>query len=159
METEQATEKIEQSALQFAKARKLAIISTVSSEGVPESAMVLYHIDDEFNFFFVTRSDSRKVRNLSTNKNISVVIGTDLGPSTLQMSGTAEIIPQDEQKTFIENLSKDTTLGALYYGPFLEIVGINFTLYKVKMNWVRWLTLDLNRLKEVYYQILPKDRS
>lgn len=159
METEQATEKIEESALKFAKARKLAIISTVSSEGVPESAMVLYHMDEKFNFFFVTRSDSRKVKNLSTNKNISVVIGTDLGPSTLQMSGIAEVISQDEQKNFIENLSKDTTLGALYYGPFLEIVGINFTLYKVKMNWVRWLTLDLNRLKEVYYQILPNDRA
>lgn len=118
--------------------------------------MVLYYMDDEFNLFFITRSDSRKVKNLATNKNVSVVIGTELGPSTLQMSGIVEIISQEKQKEFVDNLSKDTTLGALYYGPFLEIVGINFTLYKVKMNWIRWLTLDLNRLKEVYYQILPK---
>ena len=99
------------------------------------------------------------MRNLATNKNIAVVIGTDLGPATLQMSGTAEIVSRDEQKNFIEKLSQDTTLEALYYGPFLEIVGINFTLYKVTMNWVRWLTLDLSRLKEVYYQIVPKDRA
>ncbi len=159
MEIEQATEKIEQGAIKFAKARKLAVVSTVSPEGIPESAMVLYYMDEKFNLFFITRGDSRKMRNLATNKNIAVVIGTDLGPATLQMSGTAEIVSRDEQKNFIEKLSQDTTLGALYYGPFLEIVGINFTLYKVTMNWVRWLTLDLSRLKEVYYQIVPKDRA
>ena len=118
--------------------------------------MVLFYLDNDFNFFFITRTDSRKAGNLSTNKNVSVVIGTELGVSTLQMSGIANSVSGAGQKEFIENLSKDTDLSALFYGPFLNISGINFTLYKVKINWARWLTLDITRLKEVYYQLIPR---
>lgn len=155
METEIANEDIRKEALKFARSKKLAVISTVSSTGIPESATILYSIDDNFGFFFITRNDSRKTQNLATNKNVSIVIGTELSPSTLQMSGVAKALSAEGQKEFIERLAENTDLAALYYGPFLNIMGINFTLYKVTMNWVRWLTLELSRIKEVYYQILP----
>lgn len=155
MEFEEASEEIVKDALKFVHAHTLAVVSTVSAEGVPESATVLYHMDGDFNLFFITRNDSRKVKNLMINKNIAVVIGTELGPSTMQMSGTAEALSSEEQKKFIAELEKTSTLDALYYGPFLNIIGINFTLYKVDVKWARWLTLDLSQLKEVYYQILP----
>ena len=156
MDLEEANEQIVKDALTFAQKKKLAVISTVAPSGIPESAMVLFYLDDNFNFYFITRSDSRKVDNLMTNKNVSVVIGTELGVSTLQMSGIADSVSGSGQKEFIENLAKNADLSALFYGPFLNIAGINFTLYKVKINWARWLTLDVAHLKEVYYQIIPR---
>lgn len=154
MEVEKADAQITKRALQFAQAHKLAVVSTVAPNGVPESAMMLFSIDDNFDFYFITRNDSRKVQNLQTNKNVSVVIGTELSPSTLQMTGIALAVPPKEQKAFVEKLQKNSDLNALYYGPFLNIAGINFTLYKVTMSWARWLALDLGNLKEAYYQII-----
>jgi len=156
MEIEEANEKIIKEALSFAQKGKLAVISTVTPNGVPESATILYSIDKDFNFFFITRNDSRKAQNLTTNKNVSIVIGTELSPSTLQMSGTADSLSADGQKEFIDKLASNEDLSALYYGPFLNIMGVNFTLYKVTINWARWLTLDMSRIKEVYYQIIPQ---
>ncbi len=156
MEIENATEEIIKEALKFAQGGKLAVISTVASNGVPESATILYSIDNDFNFYFITRNDSRKASNLATNKNVSIVIGTDLGPSTLQMNGVADPLSVEGQKDFIDKLTKNEDLSTLYYGPFLNILGVNFTLYKVRINWARWLTLDMARIKEVYYQIIPQ---
>lgn len=155
MTTEIADEKVKKESMAFLKKRKLAVISTISAEGKPESATVLYFIDDDFNLFFVTRGDTRKAANIEQNKNVSLVIGTELGPSTMQISGIAEKVQEaDKQKEFLTNLTKDTVLQALYYGPFLSLMGVNFSLYKVKITWARWLTLDLKGLREVYYQII-----
>ncbi len=155
MTTEIADDKIKKESMAFLKKRKLAVISTVSLEGKPESATVLYFIDDDYNLYFVTRGDTRKAANIEQNKNVSLVIGTELGPSTMQMSGTAEKVQESEkQNEFLSNLTKDTVLQALYYGPFLSLMGVNFSLYKVKITWARWLTLDLKGLREVYYQII-----
>ncbi len=155
MATEIADEKIKKEAMAFLKKRKLAVISTVSLDGKPESAMVLYFIDDDNNLFFITRNDTRKAANIAQNKNVSLVIGTELGPSTMQMSGEAERIEEaGKQNEFLANLTKDTILQALYYGPFLSLMGVNFSLYKIKITWARWLTLDLKGLREVYYQII-----
>ena len=155
MATEIADKKIKKEAMAFLKKRKLAVISTVSLDGKPESAMVLYFIDDDNNLFFITRNDTRKAANIAQNKNVSLVIGTELGPSTMQMSGEAERIEEaGKQNEFLANLTKDTILQALYYGPFLSLMGVNFSLYKIKITWARWLTLDLKGLREVYYQII-----
>lgn len=156
MEVEQANDGTIKEALKFAQKKRLAVIATVAPNGVPESATILYSIDNEFNFYFITRNDSRKAQNLATNKNVSVVIGTELSPSTLQMSGIADPMSVEGQKEFIDKLSNNEDLSALYYGPFLNIMGVNFTLYKVTMNWARFLTLDMARIKEVYYQIIPQ---
>lgn len=155
MATEIADEKIKGEAIKFIQKKKLAVISTVNEEGKPESATILYFFDNDFNLFFITRNDTRKAKNIEHNSNVAIVIGTELGPSTMQMSGTAEkIIERQKQTEFLENLTKDVVLQALYYGPFLNIMGVNFSLYKVKITWARWLTLDLMGLREAYYQII-----
>lgn len=153
METVDAHTK--QQALAFVRKNKLAVISTVSIEGKPEAATILYYCDNDFNFFFLTRNDTRKVVNLTSNKHVAIVIGTELGPSTMQMEGIAERVSAVEaQNEFIKELSKDSILNALYYGPFLNLTGINFSLYKVTITWARWLTLDLKNMREAYFQIV-----
>ncbi|MFA6407342.1 MAG: pyridoxamine 5'-phosphate oxidase family protein [Candidatus Paceibacterota bacterium] len=155
MIVEKATEKIKKEAKEYLQSEKLAVVSTVSSEGKPQSATVLYLLDDEFNFFFVTRSDTKKVENLLTNNDVSIVVGAQMGPVTMQMSGVATLLSSTEQKEFVYKLSKNTELKQLYYGPFLNLEGINFSLYRVAITWARWLKIDIEKKKEVYYQIIP----
>ncbi len=73
----------------------------------------------------------------------------------MQMEGTAEMISgQEKQNEFVNNLTKDAMLQALFYGPFFNMLGVNFSMFKVKITWARWLTLDIKGLREVYYQIV-----
>lgn len=140
-------------ALEFLRASKTAVVSTVSKDGKPQAATVLYLIDDDFTFYFVTRESSRKFENLKNNKNIAAVIGTIPAPETVQLDGVAELV-NEGLSVFTEKLSMNTDLRDLYYGPFLNVIGLDIVVFKVKPNWLRYLCLDLKTLKENYYQII-----
>ena len=157
MEIERASEVIIAEAKKFVHSKKLGVISTVSPKGKPESATVLYLLDDNWNLFFITRNDSRKAANLQINKYVSFVVGTDLGPTTMQMNGEAEQLTDEDRKQFVNDLAKHSDLNALYYGPFLNLLGINFLLFKVKITWARYLTLNMLQMRETYYQILSEN--
>lgn len=140
--------------LDFLKKNVLAVVSTVSSNNEPEAATVLYMIDDDLNFYFITRRDTRKVENLAINKNIAIVVGTELSPITIQANGEAELLDKKELPEFIGKLSKRKNVEELYYGPFLNIPGIDFAVFKVKLKWLRGLCLNSETKKEEFFQII-----
>ncbi len=143
-----------QEALKFLKEKVLAVVSTVSPTGKLESATVMYFVDDEFNFYFVTRLNTRKSDNLRTNSNIAVVVGTELAPVTVQIEGTAELINNEGGKILMDEIAKRPQIQGLYFGPFLRLEGVNFGAYKVKINWLRWLSIDPETGEENYSQII-----
>ena len=65
-----------QEVLKFLKEKELAVVSTVSAAGKPEAATVIYFIDDDFSFYFITRRNTRKFENLQLNNNVALVVGT-----------------------------------------------------------------------------------
>ena len=139
--------------MDFLTNHDLAVVSTVTSDHKPESATVGYYFDPEnVDLYFVTRADSRKVKNLKTNPNLSVVVGTLPSTNTVQMEGKAQILYSGDSE-FKEFLVRLAGLKILYKGPFLKIEGINFVIVKTKITWLRWL--DYNELthKEEYFQL------
>ena len=63
--------------LNFIKKNKLAVVSTVSSDGSPQSAVVEFGELEDLTIIIDTLKTSRKYTNLSFNKNASIVIGWD----------------------------------------------------------------------------------
>lgn len=59
----------------FISAHTLAVQSSISSLGQPQSAVVGFVINSDFHVFFDTVDSSRKVKNLRTNPSIAFVIG------------------------------------------------------------------------------------
>ena len=87
------------------------------------------------------------------NKNVAVVVGTVPAATTVQFNGVAELMGA-EGEDFLKKLAEHTSLKEFYYGPFLGIAGIDFAVFKVKINWLRYLYLDTETMKEEYYQII-----
>ncbi len=143
-----------QDALKFLKEKQLAVVSTASSTGKPEAATVIYFIDDDFNFYFVTRRNTRKFENLQSNSNVAIVVGTELLPVTVQIGGTAELVSGGEGELLMAEIIKRPQIQSLYFGPFLQLKGIDFAAFKVKINWLRWLSVDPETGKEDYSQII-----
>ena len=77
--------------LQFIKPQLLTVLSTVSPDGVPESATVECAVTDEFEVVFDTFRSFRKYRNLCNNPNVALVFGCR-DDVTVQLEGCVRLL-------------------------------------------------------------------
>ncbi len=79
----------------FIKDQKLAVISTVDENSVPESAIVEFGEYGEFNLVIDTFTHSRKYQNLIKNSEAAFVIGWD-DDITIQINATTHLLEGEE---------------------------------------------------------------
>ena len=82
------------------------VVSTCDKNGKPWGSVVLYVFDKNYNFYFLSRSDTLHALNIGKNPNVSVVIFDSDSPigvfEGVQMRGTAYKVQSDEIKKVIE---------------------------------------------------------
>lgn len=66
-----------------------AALATVTPEGAPRVATIYYFVDDEFNFYFLTATNTQKYNNLIENSAASLITGFGPGYTCVQGSGSA----------------------------------------------------------------------
>jgi pyridoxine/pyridoxamine 5'-phosphate oxidase len=79
---------------QFIAKQSLAVVGSISPEGVPQSALVGVAVTEDLEIIFDTLNTSRKYRNLVSNTRASVVIGWE-HETTVQLEGEA-FLPEGE---------------------------------------------------------------
>ncbi len=72
----------------FISRHPLAVISSISPSGDPQSALVGIAVTDKLEIIFDTLTTSRKYRNICQNPNVALVIGWE-DETTIQYEGTA----------------------------------------------------------------------
>ncbi|MCX5246284.1 TIGR03618 family F420-dependent PPOX class oxidoreductase [Streptomyces sp. NBC_00201] len=83
--------------IQYVRARRLAVLATLSADGRPQAAVVGIAATDAGDLVFDTTRGSRKFANLSRQPRVALVVGVDWGDEqTVQLEGTAAEIPQDD---------------------------------------------------------------
>lgn len=142
---------LRQEVLKFLKEKTLAVLSTISPDNKPQSATIIYFIDDDFNFYFATRRNTRKFHNLGANGNVAIVVGSEPAPFTVQAEGVAESCGDEE---FVKMMDARPGINKLYFGPFLDMKGLDLVTFKVRINWLRWLSVDQETGEEMYRQII-----
>lgn len=130
--------------LDFVKKHTLAVISTVSAEGLPEAAVIEYGETDNLELIFDTFDTSRKYKNLQKNNKAAIVIGWDEN-ITVQYEGevfemSGEEIGKYKEAYFVKNPH------AKKWENHEEI-----KYFKVIPRWIRYS--DLNKL--VHDQVPP----
>ena len=117
--------------LDFIKTNKLAVVSTVDKEGIPQSAVVEFGELEDLTIIIDTLKSSRKYKNLETNKNVSIVIGWD-DDITVQINAIAYELSSDElnkaKKAYFKKNKR-----AKKWGKMPEIAYFVF-----KPNWIRY---------------------
>lgn len=79
----------------FIKGHKLAVLSTISPKGTPQSALVGIAVTPELEIVFDTVKSSRKYGNLAANPAASFVVGCT-SEETLQFEGVATELMGEE---------------------------------------------------------------
>jgi general stress protein 26 len=85
---------------EFISRHKYAVLSTVTADGLPESALIGFVVKLDLKIFFDTVSSSRKYRNLVKNPAVALVIGWD-SEQTVQFEGLAKIPSSAELEEFL----------------------------------------------------------
>jgi general stress protein 26 len=153
------TEKQRKEVLMFVQKNKIAVVATVSPEGEPQAATVTHLMDDDFVFYFVTKKESRKLRNITHEPRIGITIGTQANvPMTVQMQGRAMVIVEPSDY-IVTHLTKKMSLSEVEWWPLLKSQKGNLAFIKVEINWLRWLNLGSPEYPETvngeFQQIIP----
>ena len=120
---------------EFISGCKLAVLGSVSPEGVPQSALVGIAVTEELEIVFDTLDTTRKFRNLTANSSASFVIGW-LGEKTVQFEGEA-FLPEGEELDRYKKIYFATWPD----GPARQIwPGIAY--FVVRPRWIRYSDFD-----------------
>ena len=119
----------------FMKQQRSGVISSVSHDGVPQSALVGIAVTPELEVIFDTLSSTRKYSNLIERPACSFVIGW-LGEQTVQLEGTAVVPSGAELERYRE----------VYFAAWPDGVDRlswpGLTHFVVKPTWVRYSDYD-----------------
>jgi pyridoxine/pyridoxamine 5'-phosphate oxidase len=115
----------------FIHPRKLAVISSVSAFGLPESALIGIAVTEDLELVFDTVKASRKFKNLSRNSSTALVIGWD-GEETVQYEGIAREASPNELERY----------RAIYFAAFPDgyerAAWPDIAYLIVRPHWIRY---------------------
>lgn len=140
--------------LSFLKNKRLATLSTVNKEGLPNAAPIYFIVDDKFNFFFVTPIKTQKNINLEFQNNAVLTITDEEKKETVQVRGKA--FRKDE--LLIETLAKlaDKLNHKLEFTislPLLKHKNQSKTVIKIEPEEIRMRRYSEKKLEEKIIKI------
>lgn len=115
---------------QFMEQSQTCVLSTVNG-GKPQSAIVGFSIDDNFDILIATKSTTRKASNIAINPNVSIVVGFE-GNKTVQLEGMAKSVNAEDLSDRLD-YHFERVPGAR---KFADERGQ--TYFIIKPNWLRY---------------------
>lgn len=93
-------DKIQEDALKFLtdSERLTAVIGSCPGDGDAHVATVYYCVDEDFNFYFLTATHTKKYQNLLNNSNAAIVVGFGPSYTTIQGQGSAQLLPKGSEE-------------------------------------------------------------
>ena len=138
-------------ALRFLQENSTAVIAT-SFKDDPKASTVYYHVDDDFNFYFVTKRNTSKYMNAEMNPKAAIVVGTGPEHISVQAHGRVELIVNDDEKNRIMNMlvGKQKLKGVRLW-PIEELKNLKDgykVLFKIIPNELLYMNLDSSKHPE-----------
>ena len=126
-------------ALSFLINNETGVLATLSGEGTPRARMVYYTADDNFNVYFLTLANTRKVADMTANAHVAFVIAQTDIPHTLQIEGSVTDLTDSATNdpllvNFVKMISSKTEYGI----PAEHMDSAVIRFFKITPEWVRW---------------------
>ena|SRR3989338_1331121 len=130
---------IRKRALAFLTGHKTGVLSTVSEEGNPQSRMVYYTADSDFNIYFLTLADTRKFGSLTSHPPVAFTVSNEGIPQTIQIEGVAMDITLDEAVSKKrDELFKILNSNPWFPAPTEKLGPGAQVVVWIKPTWIRW---------------------
>jgi uncharacterized pyridoxamine 5'-phosphate oxidase family protein len=76
----------------FLQKYPLGALSTVNEKGHPELASIYLRVEDTLTMFFVTRTKTRKLKNILANPQVAFIASDEATLTTVEVSGKAYLV-------------------------------------------------------------------
>ncbi|MFZ2522181.1 MAG: pyridoxamine 5'-phosphate oxidase family protein [Minisyncoccia bacterium] len=137
--------KIREDAYNFLRENSTAVVAT-SFNGDPRASTVYYFVDEDFNFYFVTKRKTSKYLNAELNPKVALVVG--FGPEHISVSahGRVELIVNDIEKQKIISIivGKQNLMGVRLWpiDELRNLEGSHKVVLKVVPDEMFFMNLD-----------------
>jgi nitroimidazol reductase NimA-like FMN-containing flavoprotein (pyridoxamine 5'-phosphate oxidase superfamily) len=116
---------------QFIDTHNVGVISTVDVNNQP-SGSIVYYCFDEDNFYFSTKKDSKKLRNIHLNNLVAFTLGSDKDTYTVQIQGVAEEIYDIQEKAIcLKKIKERANRDQLNWPALLEFKKLDLTIVRI----------------------------
>ena len=130
-----------QSLISYLKELGMAVLSTVNQDGFPYSAVIYFVVDHNLNFYFLTKADTKKARNLEVNNKAALTTIDLKSMITVQTTGAVARVRDGEQYIYmIGELGKvNAQKNNPHWPPPVSKLKDNgeVAVYKYKPDWIR----------------------
>jgi general stress protein 26 len=130
--------------------KSVAIMSlSATNEDKPLSTILLFAVDNNFNFYFVTRAETYKAKTIINNPKVSLSVW-EHKKMLVQVDGVAK---QIKNPTEIDN-ALDIIVAATepmkdFWPPVVRFKGQgDYVIFKIKPTWVRALNITNNSIRQ-----------
>lgn len=148
-------------ALKALRAEKIGVLSTASRSGEPWSSAVHFLVDQDLNFYFLTRKSTLKHKHIIENGKASLNVGLFGGGKrgNFQIAGGAKPLSGASDwrmlmlTLFSQRQLNDLHMDAIKDDPFFELKEHDFVMLVLKPKFIRWMKLVKG--KPTYETVLP----
>lgn len=122
----------------FLQSHVVGVLSTVSPDGVPYGSPIYYIVDEELNFFFVTKSGTKKSENMQENEKVALTIVAPSLPITIQVRGNAVETNDVAMYTKMAEMNAEEKGGFHWPPPIHKLHHSgDLLMYKLTPTWLR----------------------
>ena len=134
--------KVKNDLLQFLQSHDVATLATIKPDGMPHLTTLYILADDDLHFYFLTKNETTKFRNLGENQKVALLITDVATLQTVQIEGTAKEVSyttdykkqMDEYTKMLENTKKDWAKIPINHLPNSGY----YSFIRVSPSWIRW---------------------
>lgn len=118
---------------EFLQTHYSGVLATADTGATPHAATVYFKADDEFCLTFATKEETQKYKNIERNNQVAFVCYDEAKQTTVQVSGRAEVIEDEEvARTMINTLYEySSTLSKAALPPIEKLFAGNYKIVRI----------------------------
>jgi len=129
----------------FLMEQKLMTLSTVHQNNQPHSATLLFTIDAELNFYFLSHKTSLKTDNINQNSSVAGSV-FELGSWYVQFHGTTEQVQGKLFDSAIDKIINQADKLKDFWPPLFMKIDPEYVVYKITPTWLRLTDLSTSTI-------------
>lgn len=101
---------------EFLTSHPVGVLSTASPAGEPWGSTIVFATDEDLNFFFMTRANTRKYQNIAANPTVALTVTDESQQITVQAMGSVEkVAAEDIMEVVFHKLDKLRPKGSEHW--------------------------------------------
>jgi hypothetical protein len=126
--------------LDYLSSEKAAVLSMHAIDGTIDAATVFFANDEDFIFYFTTKVNTRKYRNLVANSEVTLTISNVEELKTVEVKGNASLITDSEEigARIITLNEKNRQEGLPWAPPIAFLDAGQYVIIRVIPTWIRY---------------------